>query len=68
MSTRQRRLDDRIRELCAKAVATEDAEELNLILPELQSAISQAVERLRTRAVAILSHSKGVPVERRKIL
>lgn len=67
MSTRQRRLDDRIRELCAKAVATEDGDELNVILPELQAAISQAVERLRTRAVAILSHSKGVPVERRKI-
>lgn len=67
VSERQRRLDDRIRELSAEVLATKDAEELNVILPELQSAIKQAVQRLRTRAVAILSHSKGVPVERRKI-
>ena len=67
MSERQRRLDDRIRELCAKAVATKDAGELSVILAELQSAISRAVERLRVRATAILSHSKGVTTERRKI-
>ena len=67
MSTRQRRLDDRIRELCAKGVATEDGDELDVILPELQAAVRQAVERLRTRAVAILCQRKGVAVERRKI-
>jgi hypothetical protein len=66
MSKRQRRVDDRIRELSARVVAPKDAEELSVILPELQSAISQAVQRLRTRAVAILGPSNDVPSERRK--
>jgi hypothetical protein len=67
MSTRYRRLDDRIRELCAKVGATEDPDELKLILPELKSAIHQMIERLRIKAVTVLSGRRDFPNERRKI-
>ena len=67
MSTRSRRLDDHIRELCAKVVASQDSEELNRILPELKIALHQSIERLRTRAVAILTAPRSFPNERRKI-
>jgi len=66
MSTRYRRLDDRIRELCAKVGATEDPDELKLILPELKSAIHQMIERLRIKAVTVLSGRRDFPNERRK--
>jgi uncharacterized coiled-coil protein SlyX len=66
MSVRSRRLDDRIRELCARVASSKDAEEVNLILPELQSAIHQAIHRLRLRAVAVMSGRAGLRTERRK--
>jgi hypothetical protein len=65
MSERTRRLDDRIRELCARVVASEDAEELNSILPELRASLHWAIERLRIRAMAILTGQVDVPNERR---
>ena len=67
MSTRSRRLDDRIRELCAKVVASKDSEALTRILAELTVALHQSIERLRTRAIAILTAPKSFPDERRKI-
>jgi hypothetical protein len=67
MSLRSRRLDDRIRELCAKVIASTDPAELEVILPELRSAIHQAVERLRIRSAAILGSRRDVPNERSKI-
>jgi uncharacterized coiled-coil protein SlyX len=63
---RSRRLDDRIRELCAKVATSKDSEEVNLILPELQTAIHQAIQRLRLRAVAVMSGRPDFLDERRK--
>jgi len=67
MPPHSRRLDDRIRELCAKVVASKNADELEVMLPELRSAIHQAIEGLRTRSVAILSGRHDFPGERRKL-
>ena len=67
MSKQSRRLDDRIRQLCAKVVASKDADELHLVLPELKSAIHEAVERLRIRAIAMLTGRSSFPDDRRKI-
>lgn len=65
MSLPLRRVDDRIRDLCAKAVDA-DSGELNFILPQLRAAVHQAIERLRLRAAAVMS-GREVPSERRKI-
>jgi hypothetical protein len=65
MSVNSRRVDDRIRELCAKVASSNDTEEVNLIFPELQSAIHQAIHRLRLRAVAVMSGSADLRTERR---
>jgi hypothetical protein len=46
-----RRLEDRIRSLCAQAVATEDSAELREILKSLRSAIHEHTQRLRKAAV-----------------
>jgi hypothetical protein len=62
---RARRLDDRIRELCTKAVAAKDPEEVNLILSELRATIRQYMQRLKTHSVAILSGRRDFPHERR---
>ena len=66
MSALSRRLDDRIRALCTKVVATSDQEELNVLLPELRSCIRQAVERVRAKAVRVLGSGTAPPNERRK--
>lgn len=65
MPTRARRLDDRIRELCAKVVASKDPDEVNRTLPELRSALHEAIERIRVRAARTLA-GKDPPEERRK--
>jgi nitrogen-specific signal transduction histidine kinase len=67
MSSHSRRLEDRIRELCARVAASKDQDELNLILPELNTAIHQVIERVRIKAVAVLGSSRALPNERRKI-
>jgi formylmethanofuran dehydrogenase subunit E len=41
------RLEDRIKELCAKAVVTPESPELNAILKELQAALAEHARRLR---------------------
>lgn len=66
MALHARRLDDHIRELCAKVTAAENSDELHVILPEMRSSIHQAIERLRTRAAAILYGHRDPPNERRK--
>jgi hypothetical protein len=43
----RQRLDDRIKDLCAKAVATPQSPELNEILQELQAALAEHTRRLR---------------------
>ena len=67
MSRESRRLDDRIRHLCARVAASTEPGELELILPELKSAIHEAIERLRVRAIAIFSGCQDVPPDRRKL-
>jgi hypothetical protein len=66
MSKQSRRLDDRIRKLCAKVASSRDPDELNEALPELKSAIHEAIERLRNRAAVVLSGRRDVPPDRRK--
>src|SRR5260370_29787002 len=59
-----RRLEDRIRELCAKALIARGPE-LHLILEELKSALHEHSERLRQVAVLkLVSGGSGSPEER----
>ncbi len=44
-----RRLEDRIRSLCARAIQTEGEEELRPLLNELRAALRDHVERIRKR-------------------
>jgi hypothetical protein len=67
MDSRARRVEDRIRELCAEAVDAQDSHQAELILAELQQAIHQYTQRLRHRAVAVLSGYLNIPPERRKV-
>ena len=50
-----RRLDDRIRELCARVVASTECHDVNQILSELKVALHESIERLRIRAAAALN-------------
>jgi hypothetical protein len=60
-----RRLEDRIRELCAEAVMARGPE-LGPILSKLRSALQEHNERLRkTAAAKLLSLEKGSRPERR---
>jgi hypothetical protein len=54
------RLDDKIRELCALAVQTEDPARLHDVLEELRAAIHEHAGRLRKMAI-----NYPVPPERR---
>jgi len=65
VSMPNRRLDDPIREICARAVALKDCDSVDLILPELTTALRQSIERLRIRAVAGLDGRSDFE-ERRK--
>jgi len=53
-----RRLEDRIRELCAKALTAQEAE-LPAIVSALRSGLREHVERLRRLAVARLVSIEG---------
>ena len=59
-----RRLEDRIREKCAQAVASTDSAELSLVFEELRTLLREHAERLRVVAGAKLS--AGVPVVKRR--
>jgi hypothetical protein len=48
---RARRLEDRIRDLCARAVTTTEPAELSAILEQLSTALHVQVDRLRKRAI-----------------
>jgi hypothetical protein len=67
MSVPARRLDDRIRELCSEAVATDNSQEAAPILAELRSSLYQYTDRLRGRAAAILTGGSDFPIERRRL-
>jgi len=43
------RVEDKIRELCAQVLATEDEDELRPMLVELQNALRQHIQHLRSR-------------------
>jgi hypothetical protein len=43
----ERRLNDRIRSLCSRLIATDDAEEFASIAAQLRAALSDQIERLR---------------------
>jgi len=59
---KRRRLEDRIRELCAKAVVTPESAELDEIFQQLRAALREHTERLRHLAV-----SAPVPPDRRAL-
>jgi hypothetical protein len=50
LSFMSRRLEDRIRELCARAVVTTDLNELDAILKQLRPALREHIELLRKLA------------------
>ena len=45
-----RRLEDRIRELCAKAVSAPDSADLNEVMQQLREALREHANRLRQLA------------------
>lgn len=49
-----RRLEDHIRELCAKAIASDDTA-LPTVMVELRSALQEQVDKIRTLAVRQLA-------------
>lgn len=51
------RLEDRIRELCAKAVLVDDSE-LSTVMSELRSAIREHVEGIRILAIRQLARER----------
>ena len=60
-----RRLSDRIRELCGKALAARNSE-LDPIFSDLQSALHEHNERLRKIAAEQLSNPARKRIERRE--
>jgi hypothetical protein len=62
-----RRLDDRIRELCARLVASTEHHDVNQILSELKVALHESIERLRIRVAGALSGRRDFQ-DRRKAL
>ncbi len=50
-----RRLDDRIRKLCARLVASTEHHDVDHILSEVRPALHESIERLRMRVAVALS-------------
>jgi uncharacterized coiled-coil protein SlyX len=61
-----RRLEDRIRELCALAISETEIDASNEILRDLQSSVRQYTEQLRKRAASALAGVPGSTVDRRE--
>ncbi len=59
--SRSRRLEDRIRKLCAQAVDTTDLSELSKVLEQLTAALHDHIDRLRK-----LAAMRPIPPERRQ--
>jgi hypothetical protein len=59
--SRSRRLEDRIRKLCAQAVVTTDLNEVSQILEQLTAALHDHIDRLRQ-----LAARRPFPPERRR--
>jgi hypothetical protein len=55
-------LEDRIREVCAKAVDSRNNDgELAHMIPELQRAMTEYVKQIRTMAVAVIPRTCSAP-------
>jgi hypothetical protein len=61
-SSMLRRLDDRIRDLCARAVKSQDPAELHNIFSQLRAAFREHTERLRRSAT-----NAPLPPEKRAV-
>lgn len=60
-----RRLEDRIRELCCKALSAQDSE-LEAVFSELKSALREHTQRLRKLlAIKLVNRSEDQPADRR---
>lgn len=60
-----RRLEDRIRELCAQAIAAGDSADLDTIVAQLRAALHEHTRRLRVMAARLVSPPESPPLERR---
>jgi len=61
-----RRLEDRIRDLCAKTITASTGDELESVLVRLKSALHEHTERIRKVAAAkLVSGGNGAAPERR---
>ena len=61
----QRRIEDRIRELCAKAVLATDGD-LEPALQELAQLVRETIEHMRTSATNLLVERTPLPEPRRR--
>ena len=61
----QRRIEDRIRELCAKTVAADDAD-LEQALEELSQLLHRTIEHMRKGATTLLVERKALLEPRRR--
>ena len=61
----QRRIEDRIRELCVKAVAANDGD-LAPALQELSQLLRGTIEHMRTSATKLLIEATPLPEPRRR--
>ncbi len=52
-------LEDRVRELCAQAVAAKTETELRVVLPQLRAAIHDHIRYLRALAVEVIPEAFG---------
>ena len=66
MSPPQRRIEDRIRELCAKAVASSDAD-LEPALQELSQLVRRTIEHMRESAKRLLVEGTPLSERRRRV-
>lgn len=58
------RLEERIQDLCAKAISTEEHAELEETIKELRAALSAHIQRLREQAIAIpVPERRSVPLD-----
>ena len=65
MSPPQRRIEDRVRELCAKAMAATDGD-LEPALQELSQLLRGTIEHMRKSATRLLVEGAPLPEPRRR--
>jgi hypothetical protein len=65
MSPAERRIEDRIRELCVKAAAAIDGD-LETILRELSQLLHETIEHMRESATSLLIKGKPLSEPRRR--